>query len=607
MKDGQRKWEIVRCLPVMAVLCVVPLIVTVKEYDTGLSDYAWFPANDASVDLFLYWKGKALIILALAMAVLFFTRCANPEWRQEMIRKIKRPEMVFAGIYILLAALSACFSGYREYALEGGYEQWEGLYVLAAYVVVLLYTSVVCGTERMIKLLIYSLILGSFFVGLLGTLQFLQMDFFRTEAGRFVMNLLGSKKMRYTFNFSDGWVYASLYNPNYVGSYASLLLPLVIATAVSDEKKLPRFWNVLSIATTCLLTITLLGSQSLTGCVAIVVSALFFVILMWRRMLSSFGIKKMAVGAVVLGAFLALLCTVFPEEIRYGTDKLFHPTEDYHVTASLLDTDEGLQIVTTKDAVCYVQVTGNLAEPFYVTKEDKNPISLQKADRGGYYTLEDVRFDNFRLYPVNVTVEGQTLDAVRIFNPTINKQWIIARTEEGYRVYTAHGKLDTLREIPAKGFENNQHFGDKRGYIWSRTLPLLPDYMLLGSGPNTFTEVFPNDDYVGKTNMNYDGVVVTKPHNMYLQIWVQTGFLSMVAFLGLFFTYFISGIQLYRRGHLGATERLGVALMIGCFGYMVAGLANDSTVAVAPLYWGMLGLGIAVNGLVKRKNRRKEL
>jgi hypothetical protein len=43
---------------------------------------------------------------------------------------------------------------------------------------------------------------------------------------------------------------------------------------------------------------------------------------------------------------------------------------------------------------------------------------------------------------------------------------------------------------------------------------------------------------------------------------------------------------------------------------MVTGLANDSTVSVAPVYWGLMGLGMAVNHLVRKNQisamKRKE-
>ena len=129
------------------------------------------------------------------------------------------------------------------------------------------------------------------------------------------------------------------------------------------------------------------------------------------------------------------------------------------------------------------------------------------------------------------------------------------------------------------------------------------DNLLIGSGPDNFVYQFPNNDYVSLINNGYYGDVVTRPHNMYLQIWVQTGFVSLLAFLALFFLYFLSSLRLYYRRELGVLEQIGVAVMTGCFSYMTAGLANDSTVSVAPVYWGLLGLGLAVNALVLRKDK----
>ena len=53
------------------------------------------------------------------------------------------------------------------------------------------------------------------------------------------------------------------------------------------------------------------------------------------------------------------------------------------------------------------------------------------------------------------------------------------------------------------------------------------------------------------------------------------------------------------------TARVGAAIMISVFGYVVTGIANDSTVAVAPVFWGLLGVGLAVNRMVSKENESK--
>lgn len=45
--------------------------------------------------------------------------------------------------------------------------------------------------------------------------------------------------------------------------------------------------------------------------------------------------------------------------------------------------------------------------------------------------------------------------------------------------------------------------------------------------------------------------------------------------------------------------------MISVFGYIVTGIANDSTVAVAPVFWGLLGVGLAVNRMASKENESK--
>ena len=48
---------------------------------------------------------------------------------------------------------------------------------------------------------------------------------------------------------------------------------------------------------------------------------------------------------------------------------------------------------------------------------------------------------------------------------------------------------------------------------------------------------------------------------------------------------------------------MGVAICAGTFGYMVSGLANDSTVTYAFVFWGMMGVGIAVNHLAAKEQK----
>lgn len=160
------------------------------------------------------------------------------------------------------------------------------------------------------------------------------------------------------------------------------------------------------------------------------------------------------------------------------------------------------------------------------------------------------------------------------------------------------GKLDQMRKVESLGFDHRYDLATNRGYIWSRTLPLLKKTLLFGVGPDNFVYAFPNDDYVGKVNCGFDGQIVTKPHNMYLQIWVQDGLPACLALLAL---YLIFAVRTFRRcfvkGKLTWLQKTNIALFCGTSGYLAAGLANDSTICVAPVFWALLGIGFAANEL----------
>jgi len=166
-------------------------------------------------------------------------------------------------------------------------------------------------------------------------------------------------------------------------------------------------------------------------------------------------------------------------------------------------------------------------------------------------------------------------------------------------------KLVDLYQVPSIGWSNNPDFGSGRGYIWSRTLPMMKDTIILGHGADTFCIYFPHEDYVGKYNApsfsNNLNIVIDKPHNMYFGYIIGTGLLSVIALLALWILYIIESARLYRkRSDNSFLTFAGAGIFLGICGFLVAALVNDSTVSVTPMFYGLLGTGIAINGLLRR-------
>ena len=135
---------------------------------------------------------------------------------------------------------------------------------------------------------------------------------------------------------------------------------------------------------------------------------------------------------------------------------------------------------------------------------------------------------------------------------------------------------------------------------------MLKSTIVAGKGPDTFALYFPQYDFLNKLRYyQTGGIFVDKAHNMYLQTALNTGILSLLALLAIFGMYAVSSIKIYwKEDFSGFLPAAGAACFVAFCGYAVAGLANDSVISVAPVFWALLGLGVWIN--IKLKRERKE-
>ncbi|MEL7657341.1 MAG: hypothetical protein AAGU75_15715, partial [Bacillota bacterium] len=187
---------------------------------------------------------------------------------------------------------------------------------------------------------------------------------------------------------------------------------------------------------------------------------------------------------------------------------------------------------------------------------------------------------------------------------TNGDEWPFRITEDGPKYLNGNGSLSDLRKVPAIGWENNQSFGSGRGYIWSRTIPMMKNTIIIGHGADTFCIYFPHNDYVGKYNSGTfttaKDIIVDKPHNMYFGIIIGTGGISMISLLVLWGIYVFQSIKIYsRKKYNNFISFVGVGIFLGICGFLVSAFVNDSSVSVMPMFYGLLGVGISINSLLK--------
>ena len=142
-----------------------------------------------------------------------------------------------------------------------------------------------------------------------------------------------------------------------------------------------------------------------------------------------------------------------------------------------------------------------------------------------------------------------------------------------------NGFLYEIHEILHFNFDDN--FGTYRIFLWKRTIPLLKDYTLFGSGPDTFALRFMplyTDDIarIGPLTINDTAA------NIYLTMLVNLGVIGTISYLCFLISQLVIGIK-----RINSYSKI---LLIAIFCYMVQSFFNLSVVIISPIFWILMGI-----------------
>lgn len=567
--------------PILFTIVVIPLIVRLAVYNCGYSDYIWYSDDDLVSDLYCYFKSYIFDITAIISVMVLGFRMALYREKNKNV-KLFIPMFVY-GLFVII---STFLSINTAASLEGNFESFESCLVLIGYVIMAFYTYQVLEEDADYRIIWLGIAVLSVIFAIIGILQVFKCDLLDFE---FVQRLIMSEEYFQQYageiesSFSGNNVYLTLYNPNYAGIVLSMLFAVVFVMTITENDKKKKI--ALAVLTGILAVLTWF-TYSRTSLITIVLVAVVGIFAL-RKMLKSKTIRRIA-GTILLG--IAVLVAVDSAMGFKYLSKIFEG-----------NTREPLESMTTDKEGIHIQYDGVIYQLWfdedkaYCLNGDTNEVTEIEANTD---TPLDIGEGNFCYY----AKDSQILE---MFFLDTTLEFVV---EEGVYYYqTPYGNLDSMVDVDKVSLGGLEYIASARGYIWSRTLPLLKDYILVGSGPDTYPEVFPQNDYAGKiVYSDMPDRIIEKGHNDYLTKWVHTGLISVIAMV-IFY-----GIVIYKGGkyYLFSKEnqvfdwkyRLGLGCYLACISYMIAGLFNDSTIQTAPLFWIFMGLTLA--SCDKNENKR---
>lgn len=604
--------EIFKILPLLLIVGILPFVIRLKLIPLQGPFYEFWNGEKINSDFFTYYK-QIFIYIVTVWALLhtfLFTK------------KIKFTKAYyFMGAYAVLVILSTIFSKYPQIALHGFVERREGMWIILCYLLLMFSAINLVETEKQIKAIIYTLGISGAVISIISIFQYFGMDIFTTE---FAKNFMISKEIQaqiknFTIQFGEKYSYGVFYNPNYLGGYISFYAPLMLSFAIISknvkEKVLFAVFFILSI-------FALYGSRSEAGVLGTAGAiGLLILVLVARYILKDKPEeehKKLLltrfVPILLALIMLPLSLSYIPisenplTRIRTEAVALFQPSDlkgkDYKEIGPINDIkqiDEQTIKVVVNDKATYINTDEN--SNLYV-KNDKNNIiwtneNIEREDKN--YKLD--RLTDYDAYIfIKKGSEESTYGAVYYLRTYSGQLFFLINngkidiTNSSYKSLNINKDLSVAKHM---GFKGLGKLASNRGYIWSRSIPLVLDSTVLGKGQDTFIINFPQNDIFAKqveTSLFDLWTLTDKPHNLFIQIGIHSGLMSLITIIVGMIILIIISIKRF----IFCIEHITfISIFISIFGFILSSIFNDSILAITPIVYILLGMNLS--GIIKTK------
>lgn len=569
----------IRLIILCFIISIIPIIVKVLIF------------NNAYIDFFSYYKSRYILFSSILLLTLniysVITDKLYLNWNFK--RFIKNPVNLLISLFLIGVTLSTIFSDFIDIALTGANEKYESIFIIYSYIIIFYNVLSFVKNEYTSKLIILFSMISATIIGIISFGQFLGLDLFTTQLGARLISgkdyVAGS-----TFTGVFEYAYGTLYNPNILSQYSALIFPIsfVMGVALPFKNKLKYIFILNSI----LIFISLIASGSSTGIAGVMASFVFgiiiFLIYLFRENSKKFFILLTTICVLFFFGIIIYLVPYYNSQI-----KTFFKTE---LTLSSYEYNYSLKEYSVKDNSVFINIFNQNLEIVY----SKTDLEFMLYQNNEFIKPTEVN-DNSIVYEDlphlgNVYIEYRD----DIFIIQIDKYSFRQRINSDSTIIIINSLYEDIEneKIPYIDLKGNEKFGSARGYIWSRSIPLIFDNIFIGTGADTFSSVFPQNDFKGKIEfLGNHGILVDKAHNFYLQTAIENGLISAISIILLFIYYIINSAKsIFKKVSSNYfIITLKFALLIGIVGCMTSFMFTDSTVQVAPVFWSLLALGFSVN------------
>lgn len=593
--------------PIALVLTIVPLIVRMRISEPD-EDTLKLYGSSANSDLFTQNKEICLIFLSAIILIIAIT-CFKKFYEKK--DKLINIMIICSLIFLGFTFLSALFSKYKHVAFWGIYDRSEGFITIACYILLFIYSIYTFKKTEEFKFILIPILILVYINGFLGLFQFFGSDLIKTSLGGLIAipSSYNIDPSKLSLAYESGTIYGTLYHYNYVGSFTSLVLPILFGACIIEDD---IFLKLLSMGGSLVGLWLLFGSTSRAGIIgfgAIIVFACIFFgkLLLKKKKALLITLACLAVFAVGLNfATSGKIFRRIPSLVSDGLS-LFKSNTDFdyrdHIPVKNIEHIDNNIVLTLPTDTLTISFENN----DYVFRNSKNEVVDYKSEFNSKiktydYTTTDANFSNISFRSGKIKSKTKNDGLMLILNGS-NEFMFITRDDNSMHLIDPKTLEEIDLDFPETiGFNGKEKLASSRGYIWSRSIPLLKDTLILGSGPDTFSFDFPQHDMLGKlyaygtTNM-----IISKAHNLFLQIGLNNGVVALIAFVILIMVYIIDSFKLYAlKNKYDEKQILGSILALSVIGYLFTGLFNDSVICVAPIFWIILGVGAAVNFINKK-------